>query len=50
MLGHSSAKLTLDLYGHLMPDRLDEVADGLDRGRRAVLVERGVLRPDEEDQ
>lgn len=30
MLGHKSATMTLDLYGHLLPDRLDEVADRLD--------------------
>ena len=27
MLGHSSAAMTLDLYGHLWARRLDEVAD-----------------------
>jgi integrase len=31
MLGHKSATMTLDLYGHLFDDRLDEVADALDR-------------------
>lgn len=31
MLGHRSATLTLDLYGHLMADQLDDVADALDR-------------------
>ena len=30
MLGHKSATLTLDLYGHLFPDRLDELADRFD--------------------
>lgn len=30
MLGHSSAAMTLDRYGHLFPDDLDTVADGLD--------------------
>lgn len=30
MLGHKTATMTLDLYGHLYPDRLDEVADRLD--------------------
>ncbi|MGW3933150.1 tyrosine-type recombinase/integrase [Streptomyces microflavus] len=33
MLGHKSAAMTLDTYGHLFPDRLDEVADRLDRER-----------------
>jgi hypothetical protein len=27
MLGHRSATLTLDLYGHLFADQLGEVAD-----------------------
>jgi integrase len=30
MLGHSSAAMTMDVYGHLFSDRLDEVADALD--------------------
>jgi hypothetical protein len=30
MLGHKSATMTLDLYGHLFGDRLDEVADAPD--------------------
>lgn len=40
MLGHKSAAMTLDVYGHLFPDRLDEVADRLDRERerRAALA------------
>jgi integrase len=37
MLGHKSAAMTLDVYGHLWPDRLDEVADALDAGRIAAL-------------
>lgn len=37
MLGHKSATMTLDLYGHLFPDRLDVVADALDAARRAAL-------------
>ncbi len=35
MLGHASATMTLDLYGHLYGDRLDEVADRLDALRTA---------------
>jgi len=35
MLGHKSATMTLDLYGHLFDDRLDEVADALDIAARA---------------
>src|SRR5580765_6026055 len=36
MLGHSSATMTLDTYGHLFEDRLDEVGDAMDRARRAA--------------
>lgn len=39
MLGHKSATLTLDLYGHLFPDRLDEVADAMETARVASLDE-----------
>ena len=38
MLGHKSATMTLDLYGHLFADQLDEVADALDRAARAAAV------------
>jgi integrase len=41
MLGHKSAAMTLDVYGHLWPDRLDEVADALDMGRAAALAKVG---------
>jgi integrase len=37
MLGHSSATMTLDVYGHLFPDRLDEVADALSAKRTEAL-------------
>ncbi|SFD42275.1 tyrosine-type recombinase/integrase [Streptomyces aidingensis] len=37
MLGHKDAAMTLNVYGHLWPDRLDEVADALDVGRVAAL-------------
>ncbi|MGI5197100.1 tyrosine-type recombinase/integrase [Streptomyces sp. CA-288835] len=40
MLGHKTATMTLDLYGHLFPDRLDEVADRLDAGRLTALAKR----------
>jgi integrase len=30
MLGHKTATMTLDLYGHLFPDRLNEIADRMD--------------------
>jgi hypothetical protein len=32
-LGHASAQLTLDRYGHLFGDELDAVADRLDAAR-----------------
>lgn len=35
MLGHKSATMTLDLYGHLFADQLDEVADRMDVAARA---------------
>ena len=37
MLGHRSATMTLDLYGHLFPDRLDQVAEALDSARISAL-------------
>lgn len=46
MLGHASAKMTLDLYGHLFPDRLDEVAGRMDAARLKVIEGEG-LRNDE---
>ncbi|WP_280383088.1 tyrosine-type recombinase/integrase [Nocardia wallacei] len=39
MLGHKTATMTLDLYGHLYDDDLDAVAEGMDAGARAVLDE-----------
>ncbi|WP_234337166.1 tyrosine-type recombinase/integrase [Kitasatospora phosalacinea] len=38
MLGHKTATLTLDTYGHLWPDRLDEVSDRLDAQRTKALA------------
>jgi len=38
MLGHKSATMTLDLYGHLFPDRLDEIADALDAAARSFVA------------
>ena len=37
MLGHKSAVMTLDQYGHLFGDRLDIVADAMDTARAAAL-------------
>ena len=38
MLGHKSATMTLDQYGHLFDDRLDDVADRLDAAADAYVV------------
>ncbi|GAA3044565.1 tyrosine-type recombinase/integrase [Actinokineospora globicatena] len=38
MLGHRDAAMTVNIYGHLWPDRLDEVADVLDERRRSALA------------
>ncbi|SFE50098.1 Site-specific recombinase XerD [Actinopolyspora alba] len=38
MLGHKTATMTLDTYGHLFPDRLDEVADRMDAARSRALA------------
>jgi integrase len=37
-LGHASASVTLDRYGHLFPDELEQLADRLDRARSAALA------------
>lgn len=37
-MGHSSATLTLDVYGFLFPERLDQVATAVDAVRTAALV------------
>lgn len=42
MLGHASAVMTLDLYGHLFPDQLDEVADRMDAAARESAVARAL--------
>ena len=38
MLGHASAAMTLDQYGHLFGDRLDEVADAMAAARAAAVA------------
>jgi integrase len=49
MLGHKTASMTLDLYGHLFPDQLDDVADRLDAiGRAAADRAADFLRTNEE--
>ena len=40
MLGHASATMTLDLYGHLYADRLDEISNKMDAARTASQVAR----------
>ncbi|MGB3375046.1 MAG: tyrosine-type recombinase/integrase [Microbacterium sp.] len=37
MLGHADASETLNTYGHLFPDRLDEVSDRLEKARRKAM-------------
>lgn len=39
MLGHKSATMTLDQYGHLFGDRLDVVADAMDAARASALAD-----------
>ena len=38
ILGHATATMTLDRYGHLFPDRLDEVAEAMDAARLRALA------------
>jgi integrase len=38
MLGHTSATMTLDRYGHLFANQLDEVATALDAAARRFTV------------
>lgn len=38
MLGHATATMTLDRYGHLFPDRLDEGDEAMDAARLRVLA------------
>ncbi|WP_420706399.1 tyrosine-type recombinase/integrase [Streptomyces sp. CcalMP-8W] len=38
MLGHKSATLTLDTYGHLFPDRLDEASKKMHKRRAEQLA------------
>jgi integrase len=39
MLGHATATQTLDTYGHLWPDRLDEVAAAMEAARNRSMAE-----------
>ncbi|MFL6273361.1 MAG: hypothetical protein ACJ75A_25150 [Actinomycetes bacterium] len=37
-LGHATANITLDVYGHLFPDELDTLAGRLEDGRNDALA------------
>ena len=37
-MGHTSASLTLDIYGFLFPERLGQVADVIDAERTTAIV------------
>lgn len=49
MLGHSSAALTLDRYGHLMPGQAEAVASRLDEHARAARESEPAEQGDRED-
>jgi integrase len=42
-LGHASASITLDRYGHLFPDELDQLAERLERARADAIL--GGVKP-----
>jgi hypothetical protein len=39
-LGHATASITLDTYGHLFPSEMEALADRLERARTAALADR----------
>ena len=43
-LGHSTIAITYDVYGHLFPDRLDELSEDLDRLIRGAASPRDMRR------
>ncbi len=45
LMGHKTATLTLDRYGHLFPDDLDAVADALDESAADALRTASTLKP-----
>ncbi|HEV7211922.1 MAG TPA: tyrosine-type recombinase/integrase, partial [Blastococcus sp.] len=45
MLGHASAAMTLDRYGHLFGDELDAVADRMDAARADWMRTEGDAAP-----
>ena len=40
MLGHRSATMTLELYGHMLADQLDQIADAMDAARTTFKIMR----------
>lgn len=49
MMGHATATMTLDTYGHLFPDRLDEITSRMDKRRAKALKAAGKL-PKQKDK
>ena len=47
--GYDCATMTLDLYGHLYADRLDEIADRMDAARTARLAKSRTSAQDHAD-
>jgi integrase len=43
-MGHATAAMTLDVYGHLFPDELDSIAERLDQVRADALEARRASR------
>jgi integrase len=44
-LGHSSIQVTMDRYGHLFPDALEQLADRLDAARTLARTDPGRIAP-----
>jgi hypothetical protein len=47
-LGHSSIQVTMDRYGHLFPDALEQLADRLDAARAAARTDPARTEPQHE--
>jgi integrase len=47
-LGHSSIQVTMDRYGHLFPDALEQLADRLDAARAAAATDPARTEPQHE--
>jgi hypothetical protein len=45
LLGHKTATLTLDRYGHLFPDDLGRIADAFDTAAQAAADALRTIRP-----